>query len=611
MTYTSPGIYTKETDFSYYVKHISTAGLAMVGVAERGPINSPTLVTSWEQFLNRYGGYIAHGYLAYAARAFFDNGGNVLYVNRVAHLSNPTDRHSLAALTSKAQILDRTGHALLTTGTPGTDSLVWTAIASGVAGNHLQIAIEATGTDTPLSVSVNADLITVGLATDGSGNLTSTVLEVIHAIEQDPDAGLLVRVTSSDSGMVQPAVAANLAGGGPGQPALNITAIDPGAWGDQIEIRITDSGKPGQFDLEVLHQGRLVDRYLNLSINEASPDHVELRINERSSWIMVEDLNDQTANLPGTGTFVLAGGDDGLTDLGDHDFIGDPSQKTGIFAFDAIDAVNMLAIPGITTAPVIHAGIGYAELRRDLFFLVDPPILLEPLEAIDFRKGTGMYGHAAFNSSYAGLYYPWLEISDPLTGKKKLVPPSGSVAGCFARNDQKAHVWSAPAGVDRGRVFHATGVSRKVSRGEMDVLYPEGINCIAAFSDSGLNIWGQRTLLSSSSALDRINARRLMMYMEESIGESSRFVVFQPNNPQTWRALIRLITPFLREIRDKGGLYAFRIQCDEETNPPAVIDRNEMVARVFVQTTKTAEFIELNFVLTNTGADFQEILNVI
>ena len=150
-------------------------------------------------------------------------------------------------------------------------------------------------------------------------------------------------------------------------------------------------------------------------------------------------------------------------------------------------------------------------------------------------------------------------------------------------------------------------VATKTSRAERDVLYPEGVNVIAVFPDTGINIWGQRTLQSQPSALDRVNVRRLMIFMEEAIAESSRFVVFEPNNPQTWRALKRLINPFLQNIKEKGGLYGYAVQCDEETNTPAVIDRNEMVCRIFVKPTKTAEFVELNFVLTTTGADFTEI----
>lgn len=137
---------------------------------------------------------------------------------------------------------------------------------------------------------------------------------------------------------------------------------------------------------------------------------------------------------------------EGMTDA---DYIGDPSQHTGIYAFDEIDAVNMLMIPGVTTAPVFVAAIAYCENRKDLMLIADTPILLEPLEAVDFRKGQGMYSHAAFNSSYAALYYPWIEISDPMTSQKKLVPPCGAVAGCYARSDEKTQVWFAPAGIDR------------------------------------------------------------------------------------------------------------------------------------------------------------------
>ena len=322
-------------------------------------------------------------------------------------------------------------------------------------------------------------------------------------------------------------------------------------------------------------------------------------------------LPSAASERPALGEYALAGGGNGLEDMTDADYIGDPSQHTGIYAFDEIDAVNMLMIPGVTTAPVFVAAIAYCENRKDLMLIADTPILLEPLEAVDFRKGQGMYSHAAFNSSYAALYYPWVEISDPMTGQKKLVPPCGAVAGCYARSDEKTQVWFAPAGIDRGRVFNALSVGHKTSRGERDVLYPEGVNVIAVFPDTGINIWGQRTLQSQPSALDRVNVRRLMMYMEEAIAESSRFVVFEPNYPQTWRALKRLINPFLQDIKEKGGLYDFAVQCDEETNTPAARDRYEIICRVFVKPTKTAEFVELNFVLTTTGADFTEIFGAV
>jgi len=506
--YLSPGIYTRETDFSFYVKQISTSSAAMVGVTEKGPVNKPVLVTSWEQFINKFGSYINEGYLAYAARSFFDNGGSVLYVCRIAHYTDITDKSTLTAMESNMTIDNR----------------------------------EAT-----------------------------------------------------------PA------------PSLQINAANPGTWGDRISVSIEDGSldPANAFNLIVKYKDNIVEVFKELSMDETSANHVELMINEVSDYITVSDLSPSTGTAedrPALGTYQLVGGNNGLSGVTDSDYIGDPSQHTGLYAFDEIDALNLLMVPGVTTVPVINAGITYVENRKDLLFIADTPFMLEPLEVVDFRKGQGIYTHAAFSSSYAALYYPWLEISDPITARKKYIPPCGAVAGCCARSDQKTYVWWAPAGIDRGRVFNAVSVSYKTSRGERDVLYPEGINVIAVFPDTGINIWGQKTLQSQPSAVDRVNVRRLMMYMEEAISESSRFVVFEPNNPQTWRALGRLINPFLQDIKEKGGLYDYAFQCDEETNTPVVIDRNEMIARVFVKPTKTAEFIELNFILTGTGADFSEII---
>lgn len=612
-SYLSPGVYTKETDFSFYVKQISTSACGMIGIAEKGPINQSTLVTSWEQFTRKFGSYIADGYLAYAARAFFDNGGQVLYVNRVAHYESRADRTSLAAVRSSVTLKDRRAvTATLTTGVADTDRIVWTAKAPGLVGNEITIALIKPGVDMPLSVEVAGQAITVQLETDGSGAVSCTTAQLIAAITEHAAASALVQAASTDSGVVTPLAATHLIGGQDSANTLKISAINEGKWGDGLSIGIEDrkAGPGDEFNLLVRYKGDIVEAFSDLSMDESKPNHVELAINENSEYITVDDLSATTnaaQDRPATGIFSLAAGDDGTTGMVDADYIGDPSQHTGFYAFDEIDGLNILAVPGITTAQVIIDGILYAESRKDLLFIAEPPIHLEPLEAVEFRKGQGTYTHAAFDSSYSALYYPWLEISDPLTGKTKLVPPTGAVAGCIARSDQKTEVWYAPAGIDRGRIVGVLSLAYKTSRGERDVLYSEGINVIASFPDTGINIWGQKTLQAQSSALDRINVRRLMMYVEKAISQSSQFVVFEANNPQTWRALIRLIKPFLQNIKSKGGFYDFRVQCDDETNTAQMIDQNQMVARVFVKPTKTAEFVELNFVLTATGTDFREV----
>jgi len=613
-SYLSPGVYTRETDFSFYIKQISTSACGMIGIAEKGPINKPTLVTSWEQFVRKFGSYIPDGYLAYAARAFFDNGGQVLYVNRVEHYDWPTDPDSIMAIKAVTTLMDREGVAAsLTTGTTGTNRITWRAKNIGSLGNNIQVAVIKSGNNTPLSVSVSGQTITVNLATDASGNATSTCSQVVTAVNNNASASTLIQATHIDYGIVGPFAATPLTGGQNARPSVNVFALSEGAWGNSLKIEITDStvDPANLFNLTVRHKDEVVESFRDLSMDVTHPSYVETAINERSEYITVEDCEMPTTpalRRPLVGGFAMSYGEDGTDNMQDEDYIGDQAARTGLYAFDGNESLNLLLVPGVTSATVIHAGIAYAESRRDILFIAEAPLFVNPLEAVDFRKGKGMFSHAAFNSSYAALYYPWIEISDPLTGKKKLVPPTGAVAGCIARSDEKAEVWCAPAGIDRGRVFNALSLAYKTSRGERDVLYPEGINVIASFPDTGINIWGQRMLQSQPSATDRINVRRLMMYIEEAISQSSRFVVFEPNNRETWRALVRLITPFLQNIKSKGGFYDFRVQCNEESNPPAVIDRNEMVCRVFVKPTKTAEFVELNFILTATGASFREIL---
>ncbi|MEN6358275.1 MAG: phage tail sheath C-terminal domain-containing protein [Armatimonadota bacterium] len=609
-SYLSPGVYTRETDFSFYVKQISTSSCGMVGIAQKGPINQPILVTSWEQFVRSFGSYIQDGYLAYAARLFFDNGGQVLYVNRVAHYESG----SLAAKKSLVTLKNRRSVAgTLSTGALGIDRIVWTAKTAGAAGNNITIALVATGNDTPLSVEVTGQAITVHLATDSSGDVTSTAADVITAVTEHIGASALAGAVSTDSGIVTPAAVSNLTGGQDSQDTLTISAINEGAWGDDISIEVLDGtvDPAAEFDIIVRYKGEAVEMFRNLGVDESKSNHIELIVNERSDYITVEDLapaSNGAMDRPAVGSSVLTGGDDGLTGISDTDYIGESSRHTGVYAFDEIDALNILAIPGVTTAPVIAGGISYAESRKDLLFIAETPIHLEPAEAVEFRKGEGTYTHAAFDSSYAALYYPWLEITDPLTSKSKVIPPTGAVAGCIARSDQKSDVWNAPAGIDRGRIYGVVSLSYNTSRAERDVLYPEGINVIASFPDTGIDIWGQKTLQSQSSATDRINVRRLMMYIEEAISQSARFVVFEPNNSFTWRALVRFITPFLQNIKSRGGFYDFRVQCDGETNTAAMIDQNQLVCRIFVKPTRTAEFVELSFVLTATGANFTEVL---
>lgn len=513
-TYLDPGLYTKETDYSFYVKQISTASCAMIGVTQKGKLGEYGSVTSWDQFVNKYGSYIRDSYLPYAAKLFFDNGGQVLYVYRVTHYTDITDKTS-------------------TTASPASKTHTNQASAS----------------------------------------------------------------------------------------AITVTALDYGTHGQNIGFSFEPSTRQdttAYFNMAVYVGTERVELHENLSMDEDDARHVDLIVNLASEVVNTEDLLDGNGILP-TLTLdsnnkpvpvYLEGGNDGLTGLTDTDYIGDASSKLGIYAFDKLNAVNMICAPGVTSRTALLAFMQYCELRKDCMFIADTPMGLEPLEVIDFRTGAGYDPSEAapFSTSYAAMYWPWVYVNDPLTGGKKLVPPSGGICGIYARNDQKANVWSAPAGIQRGVFFGASGVEYLAGSGDRQILYPQNINTIAVFDDSGITVWGQKTLQIQPSATDRVNVRRLMMFMEVSVASSGRFVVFEANNPQTYRALERLINPFLQQIQDDGGLYDKKVQCDQETTTPTLIDRNEIRCRVFVKPTKTAEFIEINFILSPTGGKFDEIL---
>ena len=217
MTSLSPGVRTREIDFSYYVKHLSTASAGMVGVAERGPINHPVLVTSWEQFVNKYGSYIQAGYLAYAARAFFDNGGSVLYVNRIVHLPYPNNRESLTAIKSSVMLRGRGVAAHRETGTVGIDRIRWFAREGGPLGNNITVEVRVSpdpnsGITTRVSGSQDDPQIheyQVSLATDGAGNPISTAREVVNVTNAIPGP---VSASTEDDGIVQPVPTFNLWG---------------------------------------------------------------------------------------------------------------------------------------------------------------------------------------------------------------------------------------------------------------------------------------------------------------------------------------------------------------------------------------------------------------
>lgn len=394
-----------------------------------------------------------------------------------------------------------------------------------------------------------------------------------------------------------------------GVDVLRVDALSAGRLGNFITVEIVaaTNSDPEHFNLVVknkeMDNGELKDvtkeTFEDLSMLETddadnpNPNHVEAIINETSNWIVVSDLDSDVR--PKNAAQTLEGGEDKLEDV---DFIGDESVKTGLYAFDDVDDINIVAIPDKAgDREVIISAMTYCENRGDCFFVADCGIDMSPTQVLQFKTAGGVWeGENAFNSTFGALYYPWIKVSDPLTGSTRLTPPSGAIVGTYSSTDVTRGVHKAPAGTIEGYLNSAMGIERIVTKGEHDTLNKPGINVIRSFPGTGICVWGARTT-SKDPEWTYVNVRRLFLFIEESIDEGTQWVVFEPNDPGLWGSVKRNITAFLSLVWRSGALFgntpdeAFFVKVDEENNPPEVRDQGQLIIEVGVAPVKPAEFV--------------------
>ena len=208
------------------------------------------------------------------------------------------------------------------------------------------------------------------------------------------------------------------------------------------------------------------------------------------------------------------------------------------------------------------------------------------------------------NTSYAASYWPWVQVIEPSTGQLVWVPASTVIGGVYAYNDSVAEPWFAPAGINRGGLSTVVRAERKLSQSDRDNLYTGKVNPIATFPGTGVVVYGQKTLQTRASALDRVNVRRLLIALKSYISQVANNLVFEQNTIATRNTFLSQVNPYLTSVQQRQGLYAFKVIMDDSNNTPDIVDRNELVGQIYLQPTKTAEFIYLNFNITPTGATF-------
>ena len=544
--YLSPGVYIEELPGIKPIEGVGTSTGAFVGIAEKGPVNSPQLISNFSQFLDIFGGFLPKAYLAYAVRHFFTEGGTRCYVVRAFKLSAPPSPTNLKPDVAKVDLR-------LTDSPPGVVALTVFAANAGKWGNDVSVQVEA--------------------------------------------------------------------------PSFNPTDRDNMA--KNFKLKVFFRGDPTP-----------VETFDQVSLNEfigatdfPNPAHVERRINGVSKYITVRDAtNDRMKINPpffSLTSLPLTGGTDGAppgtttANLQPSDLIGTQATSTapatGLRAFDSVDDINIVAIPDLVNPgfavaaarDATDAGFTYCQNRKDCFFVADVPSGLSPQNALNYKRGTALFNGKAFNSKYGALYYPWISVTDPITGNRMLFPPSGAVVGSYSAADVRVGVHKAPAGTEDGFLNSAVDIERVITPGEQDTLNPEGVNVIRKFPTAGIVIWGARTV-SADPEWKYVNVRRLFIFLEESILQGTQGVVFEPNDPVLWKRITRDVSDFLRIQWREGKLVgakpeqAFFVKCDEETNPPESVDLGRVITLIGVAPSKPAEFVIFRISQSRTGAGATE-----
>jgi len=305
------------------------------------------------------------------------------------------------------------------------------------------------------------------------------------------------------------------------------------------------------------------------------------------------------------GTYSVAGGTNG-TMSNTNSIIGDSANKTGIYALDD-DLLNISLgiVPGMFQDEVQNALITLAETSQNFLAVVAPPLALNTVqEATEWMNGRDTTRTAAINNSWAAVFWPHVQVFDVFSGKDRWYDPAIFAVRQMAFTDSVAETWFAPAGFRRGRLTKPTATEVALNQGDRDSLYANNINPIVNFAPEGITIFGQKTAQRAATALDRINVRRLMIFLRKVLLQTGRQDLFEPNDAFTWELVKDKADALLADIQARRGITDFRVVCDETVNTPLRVDRNELWCKILIKPTKTAEWIVFEVNLTNQAAKF-------
>ena len=683
-TLLSPGVLARENDQSFVTSQPLARGAAIIGPTVKGPVEIPTLVSSFSSFQAIFGGALESGSNQYSyltsisANNYFQNGGESLLVTRVV----------------SGSFTPATSSAVITEDNPFSNNFnISASIASFTINNGTFSGSVGAYTEVPLTSSTgNGDGATVDITIDAGGSGSSAIqinlpgenyspgdiLTIDSSSISDTADGVDLSITlpnqgtsqviglfnytssfeletisegiimDNDSGEVVDGNGA-LISGSEDNVRWEVTNVNSGSGVFSLIIRRGNDNNNQKVVLESYNNVSLdpfANNYISRVIGDVDKNLVtqggETFIQESgsfpniSNYVRVKAVNKPTPNyfnndgsakseffpslpLVSSGSFGGASGSNipgvGYGANGSHfyQFINN-SNAQGLKGSDYNNAIallantdayqyNVITIPGLinansdTGATQITSLVNNTVARGDAIAIVD-------LVNYNSQIGTVTQQAASFDSSYASTYWPWVQTVDPNTAQLVYVPASTLMPGVYAFTDASSDPWFAPAGITRGGLGQVVRAERKLTSGNRDTLYEANVNPLATFPQQGVVVFGQKTLQKAASALDRVNVRRLLIALKDFISQIADNLVFEQNTIATRQNFLTQVNPYLESVQQRQGLYAFKVVMDESNNTPDVIDRNELIGQIFLQPTKTAEFIILDFNVLPTGATF-------
>ena len=594
----SPGVYARENDISFINPAPVAAGAAFIGPTVKGPVEEPTIVTSYSDYLRTFGETITSGSKQYeyltsvAVKGYFQQGGNTALITRIVSRSVDYTRAANTFISASAK--------------GNTQPFTLETLGKGVIFNN------ATSSLAGLSGNISGYLNSDGSLVSGSAdNLRWEIGSINNALGT---FSLTVRRGDDNTNNKTILETFNNLTLDPNSPNYIESVI-----GNQYTTVATDSTSGVSYNYK---SGNYPNnsKYIRVAgVNLPTNYYIAsdgINVNTDSTG------TSYSASLPreASGSFYNGGGSNVVTTaaLGAVTFFNDittaatntqgvvgASYNTAISLLSNRDdyQFNIIATPGLiasnTTAganTTINSVIALAENRGDCIAVVD-------LVPTGSTVGATITQAAGFNSSYAATYWPWVQIKSA-TGRNEWAPAGTLVPGIYAFTDAISAPWFAPAGLVRGGIPGVIQAERKITKGERDTLYAGKINPIATFPGSGIAVFGQKTLQTKASALDRVNVRRLLISLKKFIGDQATNLVFEQNTLTTRNKFLSIVNPYLQSVVERQGLYAFRVVMDDSNNTADSIDRNQLNGQILIQPTKTVEFVVLDFTIAPTGATF-------